>query len=67
MGQGGATGAEVRLAGRVWSILGEQVSRSIRSKIHSGTGKTSRRRTFQDEYREFLERHGIEYDERYLW
>lgn len=24
-------------------------------------------RTFQEEYRAFLERHGIEYDERYLW
>jgi putative transposase len=23
--------------------------------------------TFQDEYRAFLERHGIPYDERYLW
>ena len=24
-------------------------------------------RTFQEEFREFLDRHGIEYDERYLW
>ncbi len=24
-------------------------------------------RTFMDEYREFIERHGIEFDERYLW
>jgi REP element-mobilizing transposase RayT len=24
-------------------------------------------RTFQEEYRAFLERHGIEYDERYVW
>ena len=24
-------------------------------------------RTFQEEYRAFLERHGVEYDERYLW
>jgi REP element-mobilizing transposase RayT len=23
--------------------------------------------TFQDEYREFLQKHGVEYDERYLW
>ena len=23
--------------------------------------------TFQDEYREFLRRHGIEWDERYVW
>jgi len=26
-----------------------------------------RARTFQEEYRALLERHGIEYDERYLW
>lgn len=26
-----------------------------------------RRRTFQDEYREFLRRHDIEFDEKYLW
>jgi len=26
-----------------------------------------RKKTFQEEYREFLQKHGIEYDERYLW
>lgn len=26
-----------------------------------------RRRTFQEEYRELLDRSGVEYDERYLW
>jgi len=26
-----------------------------------------RKRTFQEEYRELLEKHGIEYDERYIW
>ena len=26
-----------------------------------------RRRTFQEEYREFLRKHGVEYDERYVW
>ena len=25
------------------------------------------RKTFQEEYLEFLQRHGIDYDERYLW
>jgi putative transposase len=29
--------------------------------------KHHQKRTFQEEYREFLEKHGIEYDERYLW
>lgn len=26
-----------------------------------------REKTFQEEFLEFLERHGIEYDERYIW
>ena len=26
-----------------------------------------RSRTFQEEYREFLRKHGVEYDERYVW
>ena len=26
-----------------------------------------RTRTFQDEYRAFLKKYGIEYDERYVW
>ena len=26
-----------------------------------------RSRTFQEEYREFLRKHGLEYDERFVW
>jgi putative transposase len=26
-----------------------------------------RKRSFQDEYREFLSRHGVDFDERYVW
>jgi putative transposase len=29
--------------------------------------KHHRRKTFQDEFRAFLKKHGIEYDERYVW
>jgi REP element-mobilizing transposase RayT len=29
--------------------------------------KHHKKRTFQEEYREFLEKHGIDFDERYLW
>ena len=29
--------------------------------------KHHQKRTFQEEYREFLEKHGIDFDERYLW
>jgi putative transposase len=30
-------------------------------------GEHHRRKTFQEEYIEFLRRHGIDYDERYVW
>ena len=36
-------------------------------KYVRGQEEHHRKRTFQEEFREFLERHGIEYDERYLW
>jgi REP element-mobilizing transposase RayT len=39
---------------------------SIREYIRQQE-KHHRRRTFQEEYLEFLKKHGVEYDERYLW
>jgi putative transposase len=33
----------------------------------AGQEEHHRKRTFQEEYRLMLERHGIEYDERYVW
>ena len=33
----------------------------------AGQEEHHRRQTFQDEFRELLRRHGIEFDERYLW
>jgi REP element-mobilizing transposase RayT len=32
-----------------------------------GQSEHHRKKTFQEEYLEFLKRHGIEYDERYVW
>jgi REP element-mobilizing transposase RayT len=40
----------------------QDVSRYIREQEEH-----HRKKTFQEEYREFLEKHGVEYDERYLW
>ena len=31
------------------------------------TQEHHRTRTFQDEYRELLRKHGVEFDERYVW
>jgi len=36
-------------------------------KYIAGQAAHHARVSFQDEYRAFLERHGIEYDERYVW
>ena len=33
----------------------------------AGQEEHHRKLSFQDEFRGFLERHGIEYDERYVW
>jgi REP element-mobilizing transposase RayT len=46
------------------------VSKSNLVKVRQYIGDQEehhKRKTFQEEYRELLERHGIEYDERYLW
>ena len=39
---------------------------SVREYI-VGQREHHRKRTFQDEYRAFLDRHGIAFDERYVW
>jgi hypothetical protein len=33
----------------------------------AGQQEHHRRKTFQEEYRAFLERHGVAYDEQYVW
>ena len=40
----------------------DQVKECIHSQVEH-----HRKRTFQDEYGEFLKRYGIEYDDRYIW
>ena len=35
--------------------------------VHRNQEEHHRARTFQDEFRELLRRHGIEWDERYVW
>jgi REP element-mobilizing transposase RayT len=43
------------------SQVDETISYIQSQPVHHG------KRSFQDEYRQFLEKHGIEYDERYVW
>ena len=46
------------------------VSRSARDAVHryiENQVEHHRRKTFQEKYLELLDRHGIEFDQRYLW
>jgi putative transposase len=42
---------------------------NVPSVVHYIRGQQEHHRikSFQEEYREFLEKHGIEYDEKYVW
>lgn len=46
--------------------VGESNVPTVRQYI-AGQAEHHQRKTFQEEYREFLERHGVSYDERYIW
>ena len=49
----------------IFSIDYSQVE-TVRNYI-AGQEEHHREVSFQDEYREFLKRYGVEYDERYFW
>jgi len=46
--------------------VSESKSEAVREYI-ANQREHHRRKTFQEEYREFLERHRIVFDERYVW
>lgn len=46
--------------------VGQSEVERVRSYI-AGQEEHHRKRTFQDEYRAFLEEYGVEYEERYIW
>jgi len=48
-----------------WEYLGSQLPDVIR--YVEGQREHHRRQTFQEEYRALLDRHGVDYDEQYLW
>ena len=49
----------------VFSVSASRVA--IVQKYIAGQAEHHRKQTFQDEYREFLQKHGVEFDERYVW
>jgi len=46
--------------------VGQSEVERVRTYI-AGQEEHHRKKTFQDEYRAFLEEYGVEYDERYVW
>ena len=46
--------------------VGQSEVERVRTYI-AGQEEHHRKKTFQDEYRAFLEEYGVEYDERYIW
>ena len=63
---------EMRLPAFVWQegYGAFTVSASQRDSVHRYIARQEdhhRHRTFQEEYRELLQRSGVEFDERYLW
>jgi hypothetical protein len=58
---------QLLLAGRLCSIqLSKSQANTVKDYIHKQK-EHHRIKTFQEEYRELLARHGISWDERYLW
>ena len=55
---------ELRMARWIWGVHGQQIEYPDCNQIHS---EHHRKKTFQEEYLEFLRANGIKYDERYLW
>jgi len=53
----------VRLRLSLW----QRERRGPRSVPRVSRQKQHRARTFQEEYRELLRRHGVDFDERYVW
>ena len=55
------------MAGRIWSVFSQQIIRKkviqyIRDQKHH-----HRKRSFQEEFIDILNKYGIEYDEKYIW
>jgi putative transposase len=55
------------VAGRIWRVFCFAFTLRCSDQLHSEPGESPSSQTFQQEYLEFLERHEIPYDERYIF
>ena len=58
----------VFLATRLWRVFGKPESARVPYVQYVDTQQEHHRtRTFQEEYRDLLRKHGVDFDERYVW
>jgi putative transposase len=58
---------ELLLAKRLWRLFSKPRSNRCGKNLHTKSKSSPQKKTFQDEYRYFLNKYNIEYDERYVW
>ena len=58
---------ELPLAERLWAFSVAQSQVEVVKRYIQNQKQHHRRVTFQDEYRNFLRRYEIDFDERYVW
>jgi putative transposase len=59
--------SRVCVAARIWRIFGEPESARGCVRYIDGQPEHHRTPTFQEEYRELLRKHGVDFDEHYVW
>jgi hypothetical protein len=57
----------VRVAIGIWGVQREPVAGVGRRGLHPQSARASSQNCFRQEYILLLKRHGVEYDERYIW
>ena len=55
------------VARRLWWIYCQQIANSDLINYIKNQREHHHKKTFQEEYLELLKKHGVDYDERYLW
>jgi hypothetical protein len=61
-----ATLLEVSVAGGLWCVFSQPIVAEVQKYIERQE-EHHRRKTFQDEFRAFLKKYEIEYNESYVW
>ena len=55
------------MAARIWRVFGKPEPADAVLQYVETQQEHHRTRTFQEEFRDLLRRHGVNFDERYVW